>query len=206
MDPLRASWSRAWHAVGGPENEPLYERLVAAYSEPGRHYHTLQHLGECIAHLAPARTLAEQPPEVELALWFHDAVHDTRRADNEALSAAWARQVAHEANAPTDVAERLHDLVMATRHVGVPSSPDQQLLVDVDLAILGAPPDRFDQYERQVREEYAWVPEADFGPRRRALLAGFLARPVIYRTGHFHALLEARARANLARSMAGPES
>jgi predicted metal-dependent HD superfamily phosphohydrolase len=155
----------------------------------------------------PCANAGRATPEVELALWFHDAVHDTRRADNEALSAAWARQVAHEANAPTDVAERLHDLVMATRHVGLPSSPDQQLLVDIDLAILGAPPVRFDQYEtpgaRGVRVG-ARKPTSghDDGPSS----PGFLARPAIYRTGHFHALLEGRARANLARSIAGPES
>ena len=203
MDRLRSSWSRAWQAIGGPVDEPLFERLIAAWSEAHRRYHTLQHLGECLERMASVAHLARRPAEVELALWFHDAILDVQRDDNETRSAAWARQTATDAGAPADVAGRLHELVMATRHDGVPATPDEALLVDIDLAILGAPDDRFDEYERQVRAEYAAVPEADFRLGRRRLLAGFLARPAIFGTSHFYGLLEARARANLARSIAG---
>jgi len=61
--------------------------------------------------------------------------------------------------------------------------------------------ERFAQYEAQVRSEYAWVEEATFRSRRREVLTGFLARPTIYGTAHFQALLEAAARANLQRSI-----
>ena len=201
MDRLRPSWSRAWQAIGSPVDVPLFERLIGAWSEEHRRYHTLQHLEECLQRTARTAHLAMRPAEVELALWFHDAIYDVQRDDNETLSAGWLRQTALEADAPADVAGRLHDLVMATSHAGVPSTADEALLVDIDLAILGAPVERFDEYERQVREEYAWVPEADFRRARRRLLADFLARPAIYRTAHLHGLLEAPARANLARSL-----
>jgi predicted metal-dependent HD superfamily phosphohydrolase len=202
MEKLRSSWARAWQAIGGPVDEPLFERLIAAWSEAHRHYHTLQHLCECIDHLDGAATLAARPAEVELALWFHDAVYDPRRDDNETRSAAWARQAALDASAPPGVAGRLHDLVEVTRHDARPETDDERVLVDIDLAILGATDHRFDEYERQVRAEYAWVPEADFRRRRGDLLAGFLARSAIYGTPHFHDLLETRARANLARAIA----
>ena len=202
MDRLRPSWNRAWQAIGGPDDVPPFERLIAAWSEAHRRYHTLQHLDECVLTLESVASLAARPAELELALWFHDAVYDVRRDDNEVLSAAWVRQVALEADAPASVAGRLHDLVMVTRHVGVPASPDEALMVDIDLSILGAPAERFDEYERQVREEYAWVPEPDFRRRRRDLLAEFVARPAIYRTAHLRGVLESRARANLARSIA----
>jgi predicted metal-dependent HD superfamily phosphohydrolase len=157
---------------------------------------------ECIALLAPALDLAEHPGEVELALWFHDAVYDVTRGDNEQRSADWARQAALAGGVSTEAAQRLHALVMATRHDALPSTRDAQLLVDVDLAILGAPRARFDDYERQVRAEYAWVPEPVFRQKRREVLAGMLARPQLYATQRFHAALEASARANLARSIA----
>ncbi|HEX2539833.1 MAG TPA: N-methyl-D-aspartate receptor NMDAR2C subunit [Caldimonas sp.] len=201
MDRLRPSWSRAWQAVRGPDDAPLFERLIAAWSEAHRRYHTLQHLAECVATMGTVARLAVRPTEVELAIWFHDAVYDVRSDANEVLSAGWVRQVARDADAPPEVAERLHDLVMATRHDGVPASPDEALLVDIDLSILGASADRFDEYERQIREEYAWVPEADFRRRRRDVLARFLARPAIYRTAHFRGVLESQARENLARSI-----
>jgi len=199
---LDRSWRRAWEQAGGMPDAALHDRLLAAWREPQRHYHTLQHLDECIALLAPALDLAEHPGEVELALWFHDAVYDVTRGDNEQRSADWARQAALAAGLSAEAARRLHALVMATRHDALPSTRDAQLLVDVDLAILGAPPVRFDEYERQVRAEYAWVPETVFRQKRREVLAGMLARPRLYATQRFHDALEMSARANLVRSIA----
>ena len=199
---LEASWRRAWHGVGaGSADAALLQGLLDAWREPQRRYHTLQHLAECIAAFAPVRDLAQEPGEVELALWFHDAIYDVRRHDNEARSADWARGAMVAAGAHADAAERVHRLVMATRHAAPASAPDAMLLVDVDLSILGAPAERFTQYEAQVRDEYAWVDEAAFRLRRREVLTGFLARPTIYATDPFRTRLEAAARANLERSI-----
>ena len=90
----------------------------------------------------------------------------------------------------------------ATRHAALPALPDERLVADIDLAILGAAPRRFAQYERQVRAEYAAVPEETFRHRRRAILQAFLDRPHLYGTAHFRQALEARARDNLARAIA----
>ena len=161
----------------------------------------MQHLDECFDKLDESRTLAAHAHEVELALWFHDAVYDVRGQDNEEQSAAWADTAARGAGVPAEVARRVRDLIMATKHDAAPITPDAKLLVDVDLAILGAPVARFDEYERQVREEYSWVPGFLFRRKRREILAGFLARPNIFNTEYFLAAYEAQARANLERSI-----
>lgn len=203
MDIFPTSWQRAWTGIGAAgEGAPLFGRLKAAYAEPQRHYHTLQHLGECLAAFDGARALAEHPHEVELALWFHDAVYDVKRHDNEQRSAEWARDALLDAGVAADAAQRVHDLVMATRHTAVPGEQDERLLVDIDLSILGAERARFDEYEQQIRREYAYVPGFLFRRKRREILRGFLDRPAIYGTPHFHAALEARARENLARATA----
>jgi predicted metal-dependent HD superfamily phosphohydrolase len=183
--------------TAGRENERLFDELTARYSEPHRKYHTLQHLDECIALFESAAELAQHPAEVEAALWFHDAVYEVRGHDNEARSATWAKRALLDAGAADDAAARVEALVLATRHTALPEPGDQQLLVDIDLAILGAPQARFAEYERQIREEYAHVPGPLFGRKRRAILQGFLDRSRIYSTEHFHARLEALARANL---------
>ncbi|MCE9658449.1 MAG: N-methyl-D-aspartate receptor NMDAR2C subunit [Burkholderiales bacterium] len=201
---LQRSWRRAWRAVvaeAPQQDEALLQRLLAAYREPQRRYHTLQHLAECIARFEPVQDLAASPAEVELALWFHDAVYDVRGHGNEARSAAWARDELRAARAPAAVAARVHDLVMATRHDALPRPGDAMLVVDIDLSILGASPGRFDEYEAQIRAEYAWVDEATFRGKRRSILTAFLARPTIFGTPHFRAALEAAARANLQRSL-----
>jgi predicted metal-dependent HD superfamily phosphohydrolase len=200
---LRASWSDAWRALGASADDALLAELLARYAEGQRAYHTLQHLGECLVHLARERDGAERPAEVALALWFHDAIYDVHRHDNEARSADWARQAARRAGLAPEVAERLHALVMATRHDAQPVGADARLLVDIDLAILGATPARFAEYERQIRIEYAHVPPAVFEPRRRQILGGFLARDPLYLTAPMRTRLEAAARANLGQAVAG---
>jgi predicted metal-dependent HD superfamily phosphohydrolase len=97
----------------------------------------------------------------------------------------------------------VHELVLATRHTAVPDGPAAQLLVDIYLAILGAPVERFEEYERQIRAEYAHVPGWLFRRTRRVILRGFLERPFLYGTAHFRAALESRARANLERATGG---
>ena len=202
MQTLQRSWRQAWTSLGVHDtNNSLFDELVARYSEAHRKYHTCQHLNECIATLEAALELAEHPGEVEMALWFHDAIYDPKRQDNELQSALWAKNSTLEAGATSQCADRIYGLVMATQHAARPSSRDEQLLVDVDLSILGAAQERFDEYERQVREEYAWVPDWLFRRKRRAILESFLAHPFIYCTSHFRSALEAAARENLGRSI-----
>jgi predicted metal-dependent HD superfamily phosphohydrolase len=195
---LRDNWNTAWRALGvAAADEALCIELQRRYGEPQRHYHTLQHLGECLSAFDAARGLAEHPDEVELALWFHDAIYDIKGHENEQRSADWARAALTDAGVAAEAAQRVHALVMATRHTAVPSGRDEQLLVDIDLSILGAERGRFDEYEQQIRKEYAYVPGFLFRRKRREILKGFLDRPAIYSTPYFHDALEARARENL---------
>jgi predicted metal-dependent HD superfamily phosphohydrolase len=161
----------------------------------------LHHLDECFARFGEIRGEALHPEEIELALWFHDAIYDVRRRDNEKRSADWARSIAAAARLPGPAAYRVHALVMATRHSAVPADPDQRILVDVDLSILGAGAGRFDEYERQIREEYAHVPDFLFRRGRKAILEDMAARPRIFSTGRFFDRYEAAARENLQRSI-----
>ena len=201
---LHTNWNDAWRALGvDSPGEALCIELQRRYGEPQRHYHTMQHLGECLAWFEREKASAERPGEVALALWFHDAIYDVHTHDNEARSAGWARRALLEAGAEEAAAERVHALVMATRHDAIPEGRDAELLIDIDLSILGAERARFDEYERQVHAEYAFVPQEVRLPRRRAILQRFLDRPAIYATPRMHAQLEARARLNLQRSIAG---
>jgi len=203
IDRLASLWADAWRDLRLPPPAPdLLAALLARWAEPHRRYHTPQHLQECLALFERDRALAEHPGEVAIALWFHDAVYDTARHDNEAASADWASRELLQAGAAADVAARVHALVLATRHSEVPATPDATLLVDIDLAILGAEPARFAEYERQIRDEYGFVPEDVFRHRRAAILRGFLARPALFSTPAYADRFDALARANLARAIA----
>ncbi len=203
-DLLPSSWQTLWRTLGARgDGAGIYDQLLTAYAQPDRHYHSLQHLGECLEHFSHVRRLAQHPGEVEAELWFHDAVYELQVNDNEAQSAAWASRALLEAGVSMEVAARVQALVMATQHKALPQWPDEKLLVDIDLSILGASDPRFAQYEQQIRREYAFVPEDLFKSKRRAVLQGFLDRPQIFSTAHFSVLLEARARVNLSQAISG---
>jgi predicted metal-dependent HD superfamily phosphohydrolase len=204
LDLLARSWRRCASSVAPRAiTRSVFDQLQARYSEPHRKYHTLQHLAECLAYFEAVRHLAEHPGEVEIALWFHDGIYNTQRHDNERQSADWARIILQGHGAAPAAVQRVDDLIMATCHSALPVSHDAQLLVDVDLSILGAMPQRFAEYEEQIRQEYAFVPEDVFRQKRGEILRGFLGRPFIYSTPHFQATLEARARDNLRLAIAG---
>ncbi len=195
-------WQAVWRELGATQvDELLFHQLVASYSEPHRKYHTVQHLAECLAHLDEVRSEAERAAEVELALWFHDAIYDTLRKDNEKRSAEWARESALSGGLSSEQANRIYALVLVTMHDALAAGRDAAVLVDVDLSILGAPAARFDEYERQIREEYAWVPGPLYRKARRQILRGFMDRERIYSTEHFLARHESQARENIARSL-----
>jgi predicted metal-dependent HD superfamily phosphohydrolase len=196
-----ARWRATWAALNLAPPPGLCEQLLRAWDEPQRHYHTLQHLAECLALFDILRMHAEQPADIELALWFHDAIYDVQGHDNEARSARWAVQALAAGGVDAARCQRVHDLIMATCHTALPASPDQALLVDIDLAILGAPAVRFAEYTHQIRAEYAWVPAEVYAVKRRAVLQGFLDRAQIYTTPAVAQRLGQHARDNLAKAI-----
>lgn len=181
--------------------------LTGLYQAPDRHYHGIRHIEALLALAAQYRRELADPEAVEAAIWFHDAIYDSRRKDNEALSAALA---AESLDRRIDPARLTHIVTMieATASHEVPpltdasARQDAALLLDMDLSILGAPAEVFDAYEDAVRQEYGWVAEPDWRAGRSAVLRNFLARPQIFHTDIFATRFEAQARANLARSLA----
>lgn len=200
---LEQRWTAMWKRLGAQgDANAVYNDLVARYSEPHRAYHTLQHIGHCLDELDQVRHLAANPDAVELALWYHDAVYDTKAKDSEERSAALAVEMVRSASLPDNLGQSVASLIMATKHSAVPTDSDVQLLVDIDLSILGQAEEKFDEYERQVRKEYEWVPQDAFVAGRSTILKSFLNRPNIYATQFFRNKYETQARRNIARSLA----
>ena len=199
--PPSGRWRTIWRAVGATGDEALYHDLIARYEDESRHYHTTRHLEEMFALWPLLERLATHPAEVELAIWYHDAIYQSLRTDNDRRSADLARDALTAAGADPAAVARVHALILATKHDAEPAPGDAQLLVDLDLAILGASPERFDEYEHQVRAEFAYVPVTLFRRKRREILESFLARPVIYHAAPLREGRERAARANLARSI-----
>src|SRR5688572_30449145 len=126
--PTVEQWQATWLGFGivpTPMLRRRFKELSARYSEPHRKYHTFRHLDECFQKLTELRPEAAHPYEVELALWFHDAIYEKRSSQNEAQSAELASTVMREVGTPAESVTRVKELIMATRHAAVPVGPDQ---------------------------------------------------------------------------------
>lgn len=175
------------------------EELAAAYTVPGRHYHNLAHIEDCLGALARVENLSALDREIlSEAIWWHDVVYDPTRSDNEELSARLAEQHARE-----DLRQEVGRLIRLTRTHDV--QPDDRLgaiLISIDLSILGAEPARYDAYAAAIRQEFIHVPEADYRAGRARVLGQFAARPVIFPDAALAARYDRQARENLARELA----
>ncbi len=179
-----------------------------AYQEPHRRYHTLVHIEDCLARLAALPDL--DPHERELlaqAIWWHDAVYDPLRPDNEARSAELARQAMVATGVPeADIAEIERLILLTKGHTVEPGDRLGALLVSIDLSILGASPKAYADYARAIREEYAAVPEDLYRAGRARVLESFLAAPTLFPDPGFAQALDVVARRNLADEVAALSS
>jgi predicted metal-dependent HD superfamily phosphohydrolase len=199
---LQQSWVKLLdrYRIAPADAYPVFDVLAAAYSAPDRHYHNLEHLGEMFRVAARLASITDDPSAVQLAVWFHDAVYDPRAADNEARSAELAVTLLGPVGVPRSELDRVTQLIRATAHLSddrPPGDRETAILLDADLAILGAAPERYARYAGAIRQEYSWVPEPEYRAGRAKVLDRFLARPRVFWNDLAYQEGEARARANM---------
>lgn len=199
-DAVEAELAERWAALL-PASPELGAALRRRYAEPHRHYHGQAHL---LQVLRTVDRLAgdEDLYVVRLAAWFHDAVYDVpeRELTNEEASARLSVRELGRAGFEQEDLTQIARLVRLTEtHAPGARDPEGELLCDADLAILAAPPERYDAYVEAVRAEHPAIPEADFLAGRLAVLEP-LADGEIFRSGKAQNL-KAAARANLDREL-----
>ena len=194
-------WSSLCRRFGMAAEEETYRELVAAHGQKHRHYHTLDHIAACLRHLDEVQPRLDKPDEVEMALWFHDAVYAPFSATNEEDSAEWAADWLQERGVAKPVFTRIADYILETKSHESRQGSDGNYLLDIDLSILGTSPEAYDTFELNIRREYKRVPGFIFRQKRKAILQGFLDRESLYLTAHFKEKLEKTARLNLLRAI-----
>ncbi|GAA4392832.1 HD domain-containing protein [Actinomadura sp. NPDC048032] len=187
-----------WVALAGPHTRHIGTELDQRYGEPHRRYHTRAHLAAVLDLVDELAGHAEDPDAVRIAAWFHDAVYDPERADNEERSARLAARMLADTDLPEAVVARVVRLVELTAtHAPEEDDRDGQVLCDADLAVLGAEPEQYAAYAAAVREEYAFVPDEFFRAGRAEVLNGLLALPRLFHTPAARERFEERARGNM---------
>ncbi|MDP9465371.1 MAG: hypothetical protein M3P52_12155 [Actinomycetota bacterium] len=207
---------RAWRHIAGPHNDGYVDALLVRYAEPHRHYHTATHIMLVLRHLGDmSQASATTPtPEVIAAALYHDAIYDPRAGDNEALSAVLAATELAEIGWQAERCRSVAAMIVATaghiaehvdRHVDQHAGGGHTaiaMLLDADLAILGAEPGAYQAYTNGVRSEYAHVDDGQWRTGRAQVLQHFLDRPRLFATEFMYAAREHRARANIEAELA----
>lgn len=174
----------------------LWKDIAQRYAEQHRHYHNLQHPETLIRELENVRSHIHHWDTMVLAVAYHDVIYDVRQQDNEARSAAHAVQQLR-AIVPAQVLQLCIDLILATKSHMWNSKCDINYFTDADLSILGAVPEVYRQYCRDIRSEYSIYPDAVYIPARKKVLHHFLEMKQIFKTAEFYERYEQVARANL---------
>jgi predicted metal-dependent HD superfamily phosphohydrolase len=191
--PLRQRWERLL-----PGRAALGGELLERWSEPHRRYHTGAHLFAVLTALQGLTDDREVPRAVELAAWFHDAVHAGTAGRDEEDSALLAETRLRDAGlAPGEVSEVARLVRLTADHQPEADDDGGQLLSDADLSVLGREPAGYRRYTQQVRAEYAHVPEELFRAGRAAVLDQLLGLDPLFYTLRGRELWLAHARSNL---------
>ena len=177
--------------------EELYGALYSAYSESQRHYHTVQHIVECLEHFHDIKTHLTDALSVELAIWFHDVIYNPQANDNEQQSADYMKQVLENVLVAEQM-ETIYAWILATQAHAPTANLDLAYLLDIDLVILASNPIRFAEYEGQIQQEYAWVEPSLYAQKRQQVLRHFLEMQPLYQTPLFQKRYEHQAKQNLA--------
>ncbi|MEP7202545.1 MAG: hypothetical protein ABI894_08050 [Ilumatobacteraceae bacterium] len=204
---------RAWRHIAGPDHDGYIDSLLVRYAEPHRRYHTATHIMFVLRHLHDVAQASAALPSAELiaAALYHDAIYDPTAGDNEALSAelatndlteiGWTAQRCAAAAAMV-IATAGHLVDTTDSAADADSALETAMLLDADLAILGADPGAYHAYVNGVRAEYAHVDDEAWRSGRSAVLQHFLDRGPLFATHYMRDTFEHRARANIEAEMA----
>ncbi len=181
--------------------DDYWQALVKAYAHKSRHYHTLEHLRKMWHELEEVRSEINDWPSVVWALFYHDAIYNSLRQDNEQRSAELAVKHMRALNIAAERVDKCKDLILATKLHAPAEDADTNFFTDADLAILGQSPEEYDRYAQQVRKEYQIYPDVVYLPGRKKVLGHFLEMSQLYQTPHFREKYEQKARENMAREL-----
>lgn len=198
----------------GGDTRVQFEDLYTRYTEAHRYYHGISHISMSLDELDLVRDKLDDPEAVGLALWFHDAIYEANLPndpavapsirDDEGNSAEFARHtIITTMGLSAELADKVANLILATKHMREVATTDAKYMVDIDLAIFGRSARLYDEYETKIRQEYAWVDEAYFREKRAAILASFLppSRDSVYQTPFFKDRYAVQARRNLEKAI-----
>jgi predicted metal-dependent HD superfamily phosphohydrolase len=194
----------------------VYNLLLPMYNSPQRHYHDLNHIQFCLSKLSEYETYNinltnDDIGELLYTIWFHDAIYSPypwANSSNEKESAElfmqWLKDVDEENNFPDNIANNVHENILATEHhlVYDPEmigSSNKAIMLDIDLVGFAKPYNEVLKDSDRIFKEYEClgIDKKIMMSNRIKFLKALLQRKRIFYTYYFHNTYEVLARNNI---------
>jgi predicted metal-dependent HD superfamily phosphohydrolase len=178
-----------------------FDELLKNYNSGKRYYHDLTHVIDLLKLMEQVNFQMNDEEVMYFAIWFHDAIYDPLKQDNELKSADWAKRILSQTNFPEDKIEKVCHYIMSTKDHESSGEHDLNFFLDFDLSILGAEDMIYDIYARQIRDEYHFYPGFLYNRGRRKVLNALLEKPSLFHTDDYKNRLEEKAKINMRREL-----
>lgn len=185
------------HKIPQEISKKYFDIILEKYSENKRFYHNLSHINTLLKNAEKYKHLFQNYSAIRFAIWFHDIIYNTKRSNNEEKSVELAVKALEEMQISHTIIMLVENMIIATKkHSANGLDEDGKMFLDLDLAILGANSEIYQNYAKAIRAEYSWVPYFLYRRSRKSVLGGFLAREHIFFSNEL-AKLEEIARQNI---------
>ena len=181
--------------------ETTFDDLLELYNANNRFYHDLTHVSSLLNRWEDSKLNINDDDVVYLAIWFHDAIFNTWKSDNEEKSAELAVEFLNKTSFPKERIDKVVTYILGTKTHESTGENDMNYFLDIDLSILGSDETIYDIYTKQIRDEYNFYPSFLYNRGRRKVLNSFLDKEFIYKTEEYRSKLEEQARINMAREL-----
>lgn len=200
---LKNNWEDLTNELPIIKNE-YYQELTSLYNSKNRIYHNLNHIEALLKFSEEYKHLLNSPETIDFTIWYHDAIYDASKSNNEEKSAELAKLHLTQLGLSKQLIENCYKLIIATQTHTLNNSLnsfDAQFLLDIDLSILAAERKQYIEYTQQIRKEYKMHPDSLYNEGRKKVLKHFLEMENIYKTELFQNLWEEKAKENISYEM-----
>ncbi|CAG9324504.1 unnamed protein product [Blepharisma stoltei] len=192
----------------GIENRKIeywWEMVSSQYNRKFRYYHTLNHIYQMYSLLDNYSNNYSQI--LELSIWFHDVIyyadykgfHDDR--NNEVKSKDLFINFCKDCGI-NECYSKVESYILATiTHRPETTEEEELIFLDLDMSILGASEETYNEYSENIKREYSFYSDEDYRKGRCQVMQKFLERDHIYYSDYFRPMLENQARNNISREI-----
>lgn len=176
-------------------NQECWNEIEKNYSAKSRHYHNLEHIENMLIELDNVKSKIEDLDSLLFAIYYHDIIYKATKNDNEYQSALIFKKRISKTSF-TNLSKCMAQ-IEATKEHKLSNDYDTNILLDIDLSILGKSTKEYQKYCEDIRKEYIIYPDFMYKRGRKKVLKSILDLNSIYKTDFFKQKLENQAKENL---------